>query len=124
MTAKHHEPKVYKIYKELKKHVGKENAISGADLSAKFDISERQLRIYIREGRQSSELEKVIASDESGYYICRTKEEYLRVRDRLRATALDLLKTISVNDTKVGLEGQMKMELGAFYKDTFRAFGE
>lgn len=124
MEVKHSSPLVYRVYEEMKKHVGKENAISGVVLSRKLGITERQLRECVREIRQSTELEKVIASGNTGYYLCKNKDEYMKARDRLRSTALDLLTTLSALDKKVGQDGQMKIMLGEFYKDTFHAMGE
>lgn len=118
-----HEPIVYRIYDLLKKHVGKENAVSAKDLSGWFGISERQLRDYISEIRRSVELEKVVSSSNHGYYIC-TAEEAAQANERLYSQAFSLLKTANANEKKVGKNGQMKIRLGKFYKDTFEAFGK
>ena len=68
---KHSKPLTYRIYDYLKEnHVGKENAISGADLADKFNISQRKLREVVNEIRNSQELEKIIASSNNGYFIC------------------------------------------------------
>lgn len=123
IETKHSRPIVYRIYDYLKEnHVGKENAISGADLSAKFDISQRKLREVINEIRNSQELEKIVASSNTGYFIC-TQEEFRRANNRLLSTARNLLRTVQSNERKAGLDGQMKIQLGEFYKDTFQAFG-
>ena len=55
-TIKHHSSVVYEVYSELKKHVGKENAISADSLSRLFNISERELREVISTIRTSGEL--------------------------------------------------------------------
>lgn len=68
IKTKHHESITYRLYDELKNHVGKENAISAKDLSAMFGMSKRTLRVHIREIRNSGELEKVIGSYEGGYF--------------------------------------------------------
>lgn len=44
MERLNHEPIVYRVYDEMKNHVGKENAITAEELSAYFDISERRKR--------------------------------------------------------------------------------
>jgi transcriptional antiterminator len=120
---KHSKPLTYRIYDYLKEnHVGKENAISGADLADKFNISQRKLREVVNEIRNSQELEKIIASSNNGYFIC-TNEEFRRANNRLLSTAFNLLRTARANEHKAGLDGQMKMQLGEFYKDTFQAFG-
>lgn len=117
-------PIVYRIYDELKKHIGEENAISGVNLSAIFGISQRQLRTHIRTIRTSKEFEKLIGSNNNGYYVCASQSEYLRSIKRLYSAAVDLFATANSSKTKAGLDGQMKLKLGEFYKDTFQAFGE
>ena len=117
-----HEPMVYRLYDELKNHIGKKNAISADELCAKFGIEERKLRDYISEIRRSGELEKVVASSNKGYFIC-TEEEADKANERLYSQAFSLLKTANANEKKVGRNGQMKMRLGEFYKDTFESLG-
>lgn len=120
---KHSEPIVYRVYDYLKNnHVGKDSAISGVDLAEKFNISQRKLREIVNEIRNSQELEKIVASSNSGYFIC-AQEEFKQANNRLLSTAFNLLKTARANERKAGLDGQMKMQLGEFYKDTFQAFG-
>ncbi len=123
IETKHGEPITYKIYKELKNHIGKENAISGADLSALFGISRRQLRVYIHEIRNSTELEKVIGSCNRGYYICR-EEDFDEADKRLERQALSTLKVVWANRKKKSKDGQYKLPLGDYYKEIFQAFGE
>jgi len=123
IETKHSEPITYKIYKELKNHIGKENAISGADLSAMFGISKRQLRVYIHEIRNSTELEKVIGSCNRGYYICR-EEDFDEADKRLERQALSTLKVVWANRKKRSKDGQYKLPLGDYYKEIFQAFGE
>lgn len=121
---KHSKPLTYRIYDYLKtNHVGRENAISGAVLAEKFNISQRKLREIINEIRNSQELEKIIASSNSGYFVC-TKEEFRQANNRLLSTAFNLLRTARANERKARLDGQMKMQLGKFYKEEFCSFGE
>lgn len=93
---------VYYVYEEMKKHVGRENAISGEDLSRLFGITTRHLRYIINEIRNSGELEKVIGSCNAGYFIC-TKEEQSRANLRIYRQAFRLLKR-RARTTKSGKE--------------------
>ena len=103
------------IYRELKGHVGRENAIRAEELAEKFGVGERQLRDHIREIRRDAEAESVVASCNSGYYIC-TKDELLKANERLYSQAFSLLKTANANEKKVGRSGQMKMRLDEMMK--------
>lgn len=123
IETKHSEPITYKIYKELKNHIGKANAVSGRELSEQFGISQRQLREYIHEIRESTKLSKVILTCNKGYYIP-LKEEGIKDINRLYSQAFSLLKIARVSEKKAGLEGQYKLKLGKFYKDYVQAFGE
>lgn len=123
IDTKHSKPITYRIYEELKNHIGKEHAISGADLSAKFGIDRRQLRRHIHTLRYSMELEKIIGSGNTGYYICR-EEDFDEVDKRLERQALSTLKVVWANRRKRSKDGQYKLPLGDYYKDIFQAFGE
>ncbi len=124
METKHSDPMTYRIYDELKKHIGKENAISGPALSAKFEISERELRGYINEICVSGELEKIVASGNAGYYLCQSKEDSNKARERLLKQAFSLLRRASAIEKKAGLDGQCKIRLGEYYKQCVEPFAK
>lgn len=119
----HHAPIVYRIYEELKRHIGEENSISARDLSDIFNISKRKLREYINTICESTELEKVIGSGNKGYYVCR-EEDYAKAENRIKSTTFSLMMRWRAMERKAGKDGQMKLQLGKFYSDTFEAFGE
>ena len=123
IETKHTEPITYRIYDTLKQHCGKENAISGADLSAMFGIDKRQLRKHIHTIRESQELSKVILACNKGYYIP-TVEEGTHDINRLYSQAFSLLRIARASEKKAGLEGQYKIKLGEFYQDYVKAFGD
>lgn len=119
MENKHHRQIVYKTYWELEKHVGEENAISATDLCLYLGISDhRELRKIMREMRRSSELEKIPCSCNKGYYMASTKEEAQNAVNRLLNTAKNEFKTGYIMLKKLGLEGQMKIQLDEFCSDT------
>lgn len=123
IKTKHTESITYRIYDELKNHVGRENAISGADLSTMFGISKRQLRTYIHEIRNSTELTRIIGSCNAGYYMCR-EEDFEAADKRLERQALSTLKVVWSNRKKRAKDGQYKIPLGDYYKEIFEAFSE
>lgn len=123
IETKHTEPITYRVYEILKQYCGKDNPISGANLAAIFGISKRQLRKYIHEIRNSTELEKVIGSSNRGYYICR-EEDFDEADKRLERQALSTLKVVWANRKKRSKDGQYKLPLGDYYKEIFQAFGE
>lgn len=123
IETKHTEPITYRIYDFLKTRVGRENAISGADLSTMFGISKRQLRTYIHEIRNSTELTRIIGSCNAGYYMCR-EEDFEAADKRLERQALSTLKVVWSNRKKRAKDGQYKIPLGDYYKEIFEAFGE
>lgn len=123
IEQKHHQPIVYKVYEVMKLHVGKENAISATELGEMFGLSVRQLRVIVSTIRNSTELTRIIASGNGGYYMPR-KEEFDRANRRLESQAYALLKVAYSNRRKAAKDGQMKIPLGEYYKDVFEAFGK
>lgn len=123
MIERKHKPIIYKIYNEMKCHTGKKFAISGGELSAMFFISQRQLREYIHEICESTELSKIILTCNKGYYIP-LEEEGITDISRIYNQAFSLLRRARALEKKAGLEGQYKLKLGKFYKDYITAFGD
>ena len=122
MTMKKHSPIVYGIYEFLKSyHEGAENAISAKALSDRYEISERALRDIISEIRESPVLQRVIGSNNKGYFVCR-ESEFERTNNRLKAAAFSLLKVAYANDKKAAKDGQMRIRFSKYAKDTFEAF--
>lgn len=123
IETKHSRPIVYRIYDYLKENcVGKENAISGADLSAMFKIDRRMLRTYKHEMLMNPELTKVVMTCNKGYYTP-TIEEGIKDLKRIYAQAMSLLEVWSVAQKKAGREGQGQINLGKDYKAFVEAFG-
>lgn len=125
VEVKHHSPKVYVVYEEMKRHVGEENSISATDLCIACGVSShRELREIMREMRRSGELEKIPCSCNKGYYMASTKEEAMSAIDRLINTAKNEFKTGYIMMKKLGLDKQMKIPLGEYFKDTYHSLME
>ncbi|MCH5158639.1 MAG: hypothetical protein J1F33_05530 [Clostridiales bacterium] len=123
IETKQHESTTYRIYDELKKHVGKQSAISASELSGMFNISERQLRDYIHEIREDMQFDKVILACNQGYYIP-TEEEGTADVKRLFNHAFSTLRIARATVTKGSRNGQGKIKLGKYYKEFVESFGE
>ena len=93
-------------------------------MAARFGTDRRSLRNIIREIRNSDTLEKLVAGDESGYYVCATEEEYEKATNRLWSAAFSLLRTARSNAKKAGMDGQFKIRLGKCFAETFEAYGD
>lgn len=118
----HHEPLVYRLYDYLKdNHLGRENGIKKPELAKKFDITERELRRLTKEINTSTELEKLVSTTHC-CYMCNTKEECEQSIRNTYRTAITLLKKGKAMERKVGLNGQVKMKLGKYYKDVVETF--
>lgn len=121
---KHSKPLTYRIYDYLKENcVGKENAISGRDLSAMFKIDRRMLRYYKHEILMNPELTRVVMTCNKGYYIP-TVEEGIKDLKRIHAQAMSLLEVWSVAQKKAAREGQGQINLGKDYKEFVEAYGK
>lgn len=123
--VKHHTPKVYAVYEEMKRHIGEENSISATDLCIACGVSShRELREIMREMRRSGELEKIPCSCNKGYYLARTKEEAIKSINRILNAAKNEFKTGYIMMKKLGLDKQMKIPLGEYFKDTYHSLME
>lgn len=101
-----HSPLCMEIYNELLSHVGADNAISMNDLAAHFDVTARCIRHFLSEIRTSADLEKVVLSNNDGYFIPRDKSELRRYSKRLYRHAFSALKAARCNDAKAAKDGQ------------------
>lgn len=118
----HHEPLVYRLYDYLKdNHLGRENGIKKPELAKKFDITERELRKLTKEINTSPVLEKLVSTTHC-CYMCSTKEECEQSIRNTYRTAITLLKKGKAMERKVGLNGQIKMSVGKYYKDVVETF--
>lgn len=123
IETKHHSPVVYKVYDELKNHVGKKNSIPAKDLADKVCLSERALRDVIREIRKSTDLEKAIGCCNLGYHVC-TQEDCENAIKRFYRQAFGSLEVARALEKKVGLNGQGKIKTGDYVKAFYQSLGE
>ena len=118
IETKHHEPMVYRLYDYLKNnHLGRENGIQV------LGISERELRKLTKAINESNELEKLVSTTHS-CYMCATKEECEKSIRNTYRVAVALFKKAKSMEKKVGLNGQIKLKLGKYYKDVVETFSE
>lgn len=122
IETKHHEPAVYRLYDYLKNnHLGRENGIKKPELAQRLGINERELRKLTKKINTSTELEKLVSTTHC-CYMCKTKEECEKsIRNTFR-TAIALIKKGNTMAKKVGLNGQIKMPLGQYYKEFVETF--
>ena len=122
IETKHHEPAVYRLYDYLKNnHLGRENGIKKPELAQRLGINERELRRLTKEINTSTELEKLVSTTHC-CYMCNTKEECEKsIRSTFR-TAIALIRKGNTMARKVGLNGQIKMPLGKYYKEFVETF--
>lgn len=122
LETKHHSPEVYRLYDYLKaNHLGKENGIKKPELAEKLGIKARELRKLTKEINESTELEKLVSTSHC-CYMCKTKEECEKSIRTTYKVAVALFKKAKQMEKKVGLNGQMKIKLGKYYKDFVETF--
>lgn len=119
-----HEPEVYRVYDYLKNnHLGNKNGILRRDLANNLGITERNLRRITSEINTSNELEKIVSTTGS-CYMCSNKEECEKSVRNTYSVAIALFKKAKQMEKKVGLNGQIKMKLGKYYKEVIETFSE
>lgn len=119
-----HEPEVYRVYDYLKNHhLGCKNGILKRELAEELGITERRLRKLTSEINGSHELVKLVSTTGS-CYMCETKEECTKSIRNTYNVAIALFKKAKQMEKKVGLNGQIKLKLGKYYKDVIETFDE
>lgn len=122
IETKHHEPLVYRLYDYLKiHHLGKENGIRKPALAGILGISERELRKLTKAINESTELEKLVSVSHR-CYMCQTQEECEKAIRTTYRLAIAHFKKAKQMEKKVGLNGQVKMKVGKYYKDFVETF--
>ena len=79
------------------------------------------MRKLTKEINTSTELEKLVSTTHC-CYMCNTKEECEQSIRNTYRTAITLLKKGKAMERKVGLNGQIKMPLGQYYKEFVETF--
>ena len=119
-----HEPPVQALYKYLKNcHLGEENGITKPELANALDISERDLRRFTKAINEDLKYEKLVSTTHK-CYMCNTKEECEKSIRNTYRVAVALFKKAKVMEKKVGLNGQIKINLGDDFKDFVETFKE
>ena len=122
IEVKHHEPEVYRLYDYLKvHHLGRENGIKKNELAFALGMSERQLRKLTKKINESGELERLVSTTHC-CYMCDTKDECEKAIKNTYRVAVALFKKAKTMEKKVGLNGQIKLKLGKYYKDVVETF--
>lgn len=122
IETKHHEPIVYRLYDYLKaNHLGKENGIKKPGLARIIGVNERELRKLTKAINESTELEKLVSTSYR-CYMCNTQNECEKSIRTTYKVAVALFKKAKQMEKKVGLNGQVKMKVGKYYKDFVETF--
>jgi len=129
IEVKKHEPEVYKLYEYLKNnHYGKEHGIGRNELMDMLNfrwgfgqMTKRRLRYLTQQINESGELEKLISTTHC-CYMCRDVDEGKLAVHGTYAMAITLFKKAKKMEKKIGMNGQMKIKLGAYYKDFVETF--
>lgn len=104
-----------------KNHLGKENGISRAELSKKLGIGEIRLKALRREINESTEIDKLVSTSGS-CYMCNTEAECERAICATIMPAVAMIKKARIMAKKMGLNGQVKINLGDDYKEVVEVF--
>ena len=124
MEQKKHRPIVYDYYNYLKDcHYGKENGVNREILSDIFHVSLKMQKDILREINESDTLPKLVSTSGS-IYMCRTKEECENAAFNEFKSGLTRLKKGKKMLKKIDMNGQMKMQLGKYYKEAIECFEE
>lgn len=105
----------------LSNHCGVENGIQRKILECRLLLSDRELRKYNSIINKSMEMQKII-STRGCIYVCDTKEECEEAIRTTYRTAINLFKKAKMMEKKVGLNNQIKLNLGTDYEEFIETF--
>lgn len=124
IETKKHRTIVYDYYNYLKEcHYGKENGVKREVLAGVFHVSLNAQKEILREINESEILPKIVSTSNS-IYMCRTKEECEQAAFNEFKSGLTRLKKGKKMLKKIDMNGQMKMQLGKYYKEAIECFEE
>lgn len=113
---------VYHIYYYLNRiHLGEENGITKPALATMLNMTERELRHYTKIINENSQFERLVSTTHR-CYICNTKAECEKSIRNTYRVAIALFKKAKAMEKKVGLNGQIKINLGNDFKDFVETF--
>lgn len=122
IEIKTYAPIVYRYYDYLKaNHLGKENGIKRGELAKIFGITLEQQKNILRTINESTAFDKLVSTCGS-IYMCRTQKECEISAFNEINSGISRIKKGKAMLAKVGLNGQMKMKLGKYYKDAVECF--
>lgn len=122
METKKHKPIVYEYYNYLKKnHYGKEKAINRNDLAKHFKVTLSIQKNILKEINESDLLPKLVSTS-GAIYLCKTKKECQIAAFNEFKSGLTRLKKGKKMLAKINLNGQMKIQLGKYYKEAVECF--
>lgn len=124
MEQKNYRPIVYEYYNYLKDcHYGKENGVNRKILADIFHVGLDTQKRILREINESDTLPKLVSTS-GAIYMCRTKEECEQAAFNEFKSGLTRLKKGKKMLKKIDMNGQMKMQLGKYYKEAIECFEE
>lgn len=124
IEVKKHKPIVYQYYEYLKEnHLGKENGVRRDTLADLFHVNVATQKEILKEINESDELPKIISTT-GAIYMCRTREECETAAFNEFKSGLTRLKKGKKMLKKIDMNGQMKMQLGKYYKEAIECFEE
>lgn len=122
IETKKYDSIVYRYYEYLKEHhFGKENGIKRGELAKFFGVTLEQQKSILRTINESSAFDKLVSTCGS-IYMCRTQRECEVSAYNEINSGISRIKKGKAMLAKVGLNGQMKMKLGKYYKEAVECF--
>ena len=118
-----HEPYVYRVYDFYPHYIGKKNACPDDIAEKELELNERDIRKAKEIIADSDEFDNVYLSCNGGTYWA-TKEDVMAGIMREIKTINSLSHKVRSQIKKAGLEGQIKLPLLPYQRDTVNSLAE
>ena len=103
------------------KHLGKENGVTEQELAIRFGVTKRTVRSWMSGVNNDPTIPRLVSTSDACYMCANTKEGVEAVASSYRFIA-SVIKKTRVMQKKMGLDGQVKINLGDDYKEVVEVF--
>lgn len=103
------------------KHFGKENGVTEQELAIRSGVAKRTVRSWMSGVNNDPTIPRLVSTADA-CYMCATKQEGVEAITKGYKRVITEIKKLRVMQKKMGLDGQVKINLGDDYKEVVEVF--
>lgn len=103
------------------KHLGKENGVTEQELAIRFGVAKRTVRSWMSRVNSDPTIPRLVSTADACYMCANNNEGKESIAKSFKRIITEI-KKIQVMKKKMGLDGQVKINLGDDYKEVVEIF--